>query len=48
MQVPKPVKEELGGGLKEFALSEVSLLFYENFYIFLYKSGLFLNVTWLS
>ena len=26
MQVPKPVKEELGGGLKEFALSEVSLL----------------------
>ena len=27
MQVPKPVKEELGGGLKEFALSEVSLLF---------------------
>ena len=26
MQVPKPVKEELGGGMKEFALDEVNML----------------------
>ena len=26
MQVPKPVKEELGGGMKEFALDEVNKL----------------------
>ena len=26
MQVPKAVKEELGGGMKEFALDEVNML----------------------
>ena len=26
LQVPKPIKEELGGGTKEFTLNEVRLL----------------------
>jgi len=26
MQVPKPVKEELGGGTREFTVKDVSLL----------------------
>ena len=37
MQVPKAIKEEYGGGMKEFTLSEVSLTCQNHFILLEYQ-----------